>query len=319
MPEDSIDHTQSNMTDTYPSTIEAEPPMSIQSNDSEDYSYVPIPNEAADWIMLFGDETVFASELIFVASIMGLDPVVHQEIALNQLIEFMAIINRANRHGIGITQEEREEILPVAHMTVGMMGLSGIVCDERLVDFFEVGNLLTRLLDHYVTDINFEVTGNEPEFLAFAEANRNFLANIELQYIINQDIGLVQELHENFLSGGVQFSDLAAEYSIFHDAGDDAIVYSIQLFEDIFLMYDHDRNALYQLQTGELSHVFNIEEFFFLVYIHSRTEATDAEIEAAYINERVMARRAEAIAGLVNDWVAEAVYILNHDILDAMR
>jgi len=319
-PYEPTDYFQNETFDTEVATPETEYSAPPPSDDlyQEIYYDVPETNEAADWIMLFGDETITENELTFIASIMGIDPAISQEVALNQLIEFLAIISRANRHGLGVTPEEREEILPVAQMTVEMMGLGGMVSDERLVDFFEAGNLLTRLLDYYVTDFNLELTGDEPEFLAFADANRNFLANLDVQYIINTDIDTLLEIHENFHSWGIDFGELVAEHSLFYST-DDAVVYSIRVFEQIFIMYDHDRNALFQLQAGELSHVFSIEEFYFLVYVYSRTEATDAEMEAAYMNERFLAHRAESIAGLVETWVSETMYILNHDALDAVR
>jgi len=276
----------------------------------------------ADWIMLFEGEPIYENDLRFVAGIMGLvpDSVEAQNLALSQLIQFLAIINSANSHGLGVTAEEREEMLPAAQTNVGLMGLSDIISDERLVDFFAVGTLLSRLLNHYTAGHTLDLAEHQQEMAAFAEANRSFLANIELKYMVNQDFDLMRELQERLVTEGIaNFDELAREHSVFYAADGGAVVYPIHTFLQIFGLYDHDISALFGLQAGDISHVFNIETFFFLVYIVSYTEATDAEIEDAFIEYYISAHRAGNIDELVENLVASADYTMNQAALDAMR
>ena len=280
------------------------------------------PVNDADLIMVFEGESVFENDLRFVAGIMGLDPSDKdsQNLAISQLIEFMTIINRANRHGFGITREEHEEMLPTAHMNVELMGLSGIITDERLIDFFAVGTLLSRLLDHYAANYTPDLTEYQHEFAEFAELNRDFLANIQVKYIANQDFDMLNQIREQLISEGTaNFDNFAREHSHFYAVDGGAIIDPLNTFLQIFGLYDHDRLALFELQSGELSHIFYIEDFFFLVYVHSRTEATDSEIEDVFIQSYALANRADALEGLVETWVANAEYTINQNALDAMR
>ena len=282
-----------------------------------------IPTEIdADWIMLFEGEPIYENDLRFVAGLMGLalDSTEAQNLALNQLIVFLAIINGANQHGLGVTGEVREEILLTAHTNVELMGLSGIIPDDRLVDFFAVGTLLSRLLNHYFAGHVIDLAEYQQEIAAFAEANRSLLANIELKYIVNQDFDLMRELRERLASEGTaNFDELAREYSVFYTIDGGAVVYPIHTFLQVFDLYDHDTRALFGLQTGEISHVFNIEDFFFVVYVISRTEATDFEIENAFVEHYISVHRAGNIDELVDTLVTNADYTINHAAFDAMR
>jgi len=281
----------------------------------------PIATDA-DWIMLFEGEPIYENDLRFVAGIMGLAPdnAEAQNLALSQLIEFLAIIYSANRHGLGVTAEEHEEMLSAAHTNVELMGLSGIITDERLVDFFAVGTLLSRLLNHYAAEHTLDLAEHQHEIAAFAEANRSFLANIELKYMVNQDFDMMRELRERLVAEGTShFDELAREYSVFYAADGGAVVYDIHTFLQIFGLYNHDIVALFGMQAGDISHIFNIENFFFLAYIVSRTEATDDEIEDAFIQHYVSAHRAGNIDELVEMLVANADYTINQAALDAMR
>ena len=283
---------------------------------------LPQQTQDAAVVMVFEGEPIFENDLRFVAGIMGLTPDTEeaQNAAMVQLIEFMTVIHHANRHGLGITQEDMDGMLPVAEMNVGIMGLSGMITDERLVDFFAVGTLLSRLLDHYVTNYTPNIADYQHEFTAFAEANRNFLADIQLKYIVNQDLGTMQSIHHLLVTEGTgNFDELAREYSIFYGVDGGAVNYDINLFLQIFGLYDHDKNAIFQLQAGDVSHVFYIEDFFFLVYIQSRVEATDAEIEQAFIDTHAFAHRAGSIDELLDRWIASAEYTINNSVLEAMR
>ena len=87
----------------------------------------------------------------------------------------------------------------------------------------------------------------------------------------------------------------------------------------MFDLYDHDIIHLFQLRDGEVSNVFAIEEFYFVVYVISHTEATDLDIEEAFIQFHISAHRADSIDDLVENWVANANYTINQAALDAMR
>ncbi|MCL2287213.1 MAG: peptidylprolyl isomerase [Firmicutes bacterium] len=295
------------------------------NNETTTVETTPMPQQQAQdaaVVMVFEGEPIFENDLRFVAGIMGLTPDTEeaQNAAMAQLIEFMTVIHHANRHGLGITPEDMDEMLPVAEMNVGIMGLSGMITDERLVDFFAVGTLLSRLLDHYVTNYTPNIAEYQHEFAAFAEANRNFLADIQLKYIVNQDLSTMQNLHYRLTTEGTgNFDELAREHSFFYNVDGGAILYDINLFLQIFGLYDHDKNAIFHLQSGDVSHVFYIDDFFFLVYIQSRTEATDAEIEQAFVDTHTFAHRADSIDELLDGWIASADYTINHSVLEAMR
>ena len=275
-----------------------------------------------DWIILFEGQPIYENDLRFVAGLLGLaiDSAETQDFALNQLLEFLAIIDGVNRHGLNMTTEERGEMLVSAQALAEKMKLSGIISDDRLLDFYTVGILVNRLADHYVAEFTINLADHGQAIADFAEVNRRFLANIELQYIINQDFGFMRELRERLVDEGVaDFGELVREYSIFYATDGGAIVYSMDEFLQIFDLYNHDIVALYGLQAGDISHVFNIEDFFFLAHIVSRTEATDSEIEEAFIEWYRFERRADNIDEMVEVMVANADYIINQTALDAMR
>ena len=280
-------------------------------------------NQTADTpFMQFEGEAIYGNDLRFVAAIMGLtlDTEAEKITALGQLIEFLAIIRHANALGLGITPQEHEEMLPTAVINVDVMGLSDFLTNQRLVEFFAVGTLLTRLLDHYVANFVPDITAYAGEVAAFGEENRHFLADINLQYIVTQDFDLALNLRDTLIAQGASnLGELAAQHSVFYDHDGGAIVYPLHTFLQIFGLYDHDIAALYNLQSGDISHVFNVEDFFFIVYIQSRTEATQARIEEAFIQNYNFQRRAELIDGLVETWIAEASYTIDQEAFDALR
>jgi hypothetical protein len=276
----------------------------------------------SDWILIFEGEPIYENDLRFVAGIMGLTTgdAASRSIALNQLTEFLTIINRANRHGFGVTAEESEEILPAAQMNVEIMGLSGLISDERLVEFYAVGTLLSRLLDHYLTIDIISIDDHTREFEIFKEINRNFFANIQMKYIVNQDMFFLMEIRDKFITEGTaNFDEIAREHSFFYTSDGGAIVYALSEFIQVFHLYDHDIQALFQLQTGDISHIFNIEDFFFIVYVINRTEASDTELEEAFLELMRAANRADSIEEIVKTWVESVSYTINQRVLDAMN
>jgi len=286
----------------------------------DDRVYMPIP----EWdpgtghalpadqveIMVFEGQPIYANELIFIASIMGLDPLTYQDEAAAQLIEFLTVIDRANRHGLGLTDEERANILPSAQNTIDLIGLSGLICDERLIDFYSIGSLLTPLLNYYIYNYVPNVANYPQELNAFANANADFLAHLEIMYIISIDLDLMRYLHIQLQEGTVDFEEMVREHSIFYLPADGVTTLSMYTFEEIFNLYDRDRSALYGLLPGEISHIFSVGEFFFLIYVTDRQEATNAEIEEAFINYFIAQRRIDSIDDLIDGWIAEANYII---------
>ena len=276
----------------------------------------------ADAFLVFEGEPIHENDLRFVAGIMGitLETDMEKSHALYQLLEFLTVIHRANTHNLGVTAAEREEMLPTARINVELMGLSNMITDDRLAEFFAIGTLLTRLLDHYVTSYTPDISVYAQEIAAFGEENRNFLADIEIKYIVNQDFALMRDIQGQLLAeGAANFDAIAAEHSVFYGLDGGAITYPLHEFLQVFGLYDHDIAALYTLQAGDVSHVFNIEDFFFVVYVQSRTEASQARIEEAFVQNFNFQHRADLIDGLVDAWIAEANYTLNQDLFAALR
>jgi len=275
-----------------------------------------------DWLMLFEGVPVFENDFRFVAGLTGLDvsdAVARQE-TLYLLIEFMTVIHHANSLGLGVTVEDHDTMLPSARFNIAMIGLDGLISDERLVEFFAAGELLSRLVDYYVVIDTPDIADYTAEFAVFVETNQNLLTDINVQYIVSQDMFELVELRERLLSDGVgDFTQYVRELSVFYEMDGGAVIYSLNEFAQIFLMYNHDRAALYRLRAGDVSHVFNIEDFFFLVYAVSREDATDDEIEAAFIDSMLHEIRQDAIWLLVDEWMTAANYEVNQSLLDAMR
>jgi len=297
-----------------------------------EWPYMPIPENYRGFIvpsgevirgieiMNFEGHPVFENELFFVAQMMGLDLVQSLDLAMEQLIEFYAVIARANRNGLGITADERADVLHNALMTADFLGLSDIISDERLVDFFLVGNLLTNLIDHYVYHYIPNVQNYLQEFDEFADANYRFLANIELLYIVNPDARLMFDLHDRFTREGVAgFEDAVRDHSILYVQEEGVVTYTMHTFEQIFGLYEFDRVQLFDLMPGQLSHIFAIEDFYFLVYAINRRDATNAEIEEAFISHTMAQMRTDSIDDLLDTWIDDATFTINHDALDALR
>ena len=285
--------------------------------------YVEVPifqHEPIDF-MIYNGQNISTAEFIFVSKIMGLDynDLQHQSIVLDTLLEFLTIIDRANYHGFGITDEERAQALSSASAVASSIGVQDLITDEKLVDFYSVGMLLARLLDYHVTSHTPDLSLLQEELEEFERINRTSLIDIQVKHILGHDFNEIEHVRQHLIEEGTaQFDDLAREHSIFLDAGSEIRVISLQELMEVFPLHSADQFALSHMQEGEISHIIDLDSMPLLIYIVSRTEPSPAVIEEAFINNYRSAHRATFVEGLLNTWILESDYYINQSILIAL-
>ena len=230
---------------------------------------------------------------------------------IQQLIEFQLIIDHAYDLGLALSAAERDAMREEAVQQAGFLGLGDMVTEDRLIDFFSVGALLTRIGDYYTDEITPDFTSQE--FLLFKLDNVNRLADLQVNYILTTDrgalvdIAIAMEQH-----GAANFENYAREHCLFYGANNGLVTESLADFLTFTIMLD-DRYVedLFSLQAGDLSPVITVDEFSILVYVQSRTEASDSDFEAVFRNHYIAQSRGIIIEDVVDGLIANAQYIIN--------
>jgi len=253
--------------------------------------------------------------------------------ALHSLQAVVALIDRAEMHGVGLTAEERSEAEAAAQeqrewqIAMGGPEATFPISNARMAELFNTVAISERLMEIYVPTYDVD----EDEFAeSWDEYQENSLHNhwdIEILFLVLEDEDRMQEAYE--LVGTMDFEDIFRQFSDWLDDEDE--VETSQLtgptgwlgtFEQAMLSAE-DRELLLELQPGEVSPLIslfewdqmtgNITNFELLVYVVSRDDELDLnEVEAELRERFINARRGEIFSEMViNDWVEEANFRIN--------
>jgi len=287
----------------------------------------------ARWLMRYDGGRVAVADFTVVHQLhFQNEPGAHQA-ALHSLQAVVALIDRAETHGVGLTAEERIEAEAAAQsqrewqIMMHGPGATFPISNARMAELFTVEAVSARLMDIYVP--TYELVEED-----FAEMWENYKENnlhdhydIEVMLLVLEDADAMQEAYS--LVGTTDFADIVRQFNEWIEEDDDVDVIPLTGQDGLLGMIEQmmlspeDREMLLELQPGEVSPIIplfewdqatgNIESFEVLVYVVSRDDEIDLdEIEADLRARVIESRRFEMFNDLViNEWVDEANFVIN--------
>lgn len=131
-----------------------------------------------NWIMTFNGERVATSEFEFFNSAyqMFMEPEDARSMAMDELVNSLVVMDRAQAHGISLPADERESLAADAQMQQQMM--QSPVSVDRITDFFGVGYMQERLMDIYVPSYTPDPEEFEAELAEYVRTN-SFLMHFD--------------------------------------------------------------------------------------------------------------------------------------------
>jgi len=269
------------------------------------------------WVMTFNGERIPTGELLFFdLNFMGHDMGTPEgfDVITGQMLEFLTILDHANRHGITLTEVEQLEAL-LSAQAFGASAQFTAVPDERMAEFFSVHQVLRgRLADIYVSDMAID-PDELAEFIAMTlEIEGDFIAETEVRQLIlsNPDEDLERVLAA---IGTPEFDALVEEFAFqfeeeWLESSDKMNALDLaDLLMSHFRLDIDDAFALIALQEGEYG-VYELAEATVVVYMHSRT--VDYELlEDAFLQSR----RNEVFQEILDGWVDAANVNFNNRVI----
>jgi hypothetical protein len=144
---------------------------------------------------------------------------------------------------------------------------------------------------------------------------------MDIMYVWFDDAEEAESVRERLDSGEIDFEYIVREQSPWLEEEDELPIFSVHEFiEEI--MFDEEITAgLLAMQAGELSDFIPWGEEFgleyqILVYVVSREEPDDDEIERSLRRDRIDGERHAMMMSLVPQWIDQADFTLNKRAFD---
>ncbi|MCL2388269.1 MAG: peptidyl-prolyl cis-trans isomerase [Defluviitaleaceae bacterium] len=258
-------------------------------------------------IMTFEGNRIATSDFRFFY--LGQEPALgttQRDNAMEALVSTLTILDRAERHNLTVSPEDRAEINEmVANLNLqSPPGFLNFISDERIVELFSIDNLGDQLMDIYFPD-----TLTEDELAEMVEEHlEEFRAHWEtmnLKYIVSTDVGAMESA-QTALESGADFDTVARTYCEAHQDGEEVAVMEFWDFVQEYQTWDF-LMEIFELEIGEITETLVTEDHFFIIQMYERIVDYDAVADAL---------RNEARFGdfheMVDEWIAEANYEINY-------
>ncbi|MCL1862363.1 MAG: peptidylprolyl isomerase [Defluviitaleaceae bacterium] len=227
-----------------------------------------------------------------------------QENALGDLTQTLLILERAEMHGVGATNEELAELMEQAAEFRAMQaqmvpGGINFISERRVAELLSAwSQVFERLSDIYMSDF----IPDEEAYQAFmAESIEGIRLNsteIQIKYVASADWFEMDDIsHE--LEQGAEFDDFAGAETV-------SIMEFAETY-DAWISPELD-NIFQTQQAGDISDIFEVEGMYFIVKVYDRIvdEANVAIMTEIMRENFLMEERAEAFFDLTNEWVDQA-------------
>ncbi|MCL1843217.1 MAG: SurA N-terminal domain-containing protein [Defluviitaleaceae bacterium] len=271
--------------------------------------------QARRWILDFNGERIPTSDFRFFTQ--GGPPLTEEfrDILLDSLISSLALMERAERYNLSATDEEIAELEDMSRQFRASEppGSLDFISNRRMAEFYavnpQVGPVFERAMDHFVPDYTPDEEELSLELQMHIETNREFLETPYIKYIRSSSREEVMEAESAFAEGDMVFDTIdASPLEDFFQEHTDWDTIDWDYIDAIF-------EVLWALELGQVSHIFEIGEYYFFVQMHERIfdyDAVEEEFREHFINR---ARSTEFFA-LIETWVEEADVNINNRTLN---
>jgi len=265
-------------------------------------------NQSRQWIMTFDGERIATSDFMFMQAQFGMfgDFEGAREMAFDELLTTLTVINRAERHGITMAPDVRENLVHEAEMQRQWMG-ADFISAERIADLFSINHIQPGLMDIYVPEYTPDPIQFATELVEYMDMNAEDYASFEAKFVVLHD---PTEAVRIFDIETDDFDELVREYSIYYDEEWGVPTIDVRVLISDFDLSAEEADTLMNMQEGE-RHIIQADDYFLVLYMYDRSEADLEVVEATFRERFIEQRRAEIFSGLVQDWLAETPYTIN--------
>ena len=276
------------------------------------------------WIMTFeGDRIAVTDYRLFLSFAGG-----NSDAAMHELKTTLTVMNRANIHGVGATLEELVEMEGFAAM-FRQFGVQNdgfdtwyFINDRRIAELLAPQEyVMHRLLDIYVPTAPISEAELAEATAEYVAENLDNYADIETLFIVASAENMEQVLY--LLSLGEQsFEEILREYSLLAPPDEDDELETTSM-DDLMWQLSlppESVNQIISLQEGEISTVVEtaFDDVLLIAYIYSREDADIAEVEENFRERFEFQARVEIFHEIVEGWVNNANYSINHRVQNAI-
>jgi len=287
-------------------------------------AFVVWDNQNRRWIMTFEGERIAVGDMLFYVQGQMWDAS-DRDYAYEHLVETLTVMNRAQRHNVGMTAEEIEEMESFIPFVMNEMEFITLRRSAELIGSWRYGEHLggfggmvrSRLMDIYAPSYTPDPVVFQENLLQHIENNFDRLADLQVKYIASSDINDVINAYMRISDedDDTSFDDLIREFSEFHDEDEESEgieptnPWGFEQFFD-----PDDFGQVTTMQQGEFSPIVEGSGFYFIFHMYSREEADLIQVEADFMEHAVLEGRVGVFEEIVQGWVTEANYNLNQRV-----
>jgi len=260
------------------------------------------------WIMTFEGERIATTDLEFMTTMytMFMEPDAAKELAMRELLNGLTVMNRAEKHGISLDEDEWEDLIEQARGQQMWMQTE-FISYERIAEILSMSALQEQLTDVYLADFVPDEEELAAELEMYIAGNRINYARKELKHLtvpeVNDAIRILATEDEDF-------DDLVREYSMLYDAEVGVTTMAALGVIEMFGLNEEDADIILNMQEGE-RHMADIGGQFMVLYMDTRADADEAAMEESFREQFTLRQRSEAFNDLIQTWRDEMEYEIN--------
>jgi len=252
------------------------------------------------------------AQFFFMGGIMGTP----REQATVDLTMFLLLEEAAARHNVGLTTEERQDLLAEVDGTRDFLNMFGVslsrLSDARVAELMGMDILVERLAEIYAGDIEIDEEEFTSAFFSYSIFNRHEFVDMNLlihesytmddavlAFAAMQEAASAEEINQIIINNVITRGLITDEEEI---ATIEAPMLTIQQLGQEPNIDPNIIMELVSLAEGDISMPFEVEGFFYVFVVESVTEPPMDEVEAGFRAAYIQHERISAFEEIVIEW-----------------
>jgi len=278
-------------------------------------AWVVWDTQSRRWVMTFDGERIAASDYRFMLdmfSMFGDDPAA-RGLAMTELIDALTVINRAERHGVGMTEMEHFSLASDMEMQLQFMQ-AYYITPGRAAELLGVGPVRGRLMEIYIPDVEIDPILFAQGLIEFIDENADSYESFEVKMVVT---GSNEEALRIWATEVEDFDELVREYSIYYN--EELGIHTADARELIseFALDDDEAYSIMNMQEGD-RHIVQVEDYFVVLYMYDRSPPDLDEMEEDFRANFTETQRFEAFNEIVHGWQDELTITINQRAYNAI-
>ena len=276
------------------------------------------------WIMIYMGEEVSTSDFAFF-SVLTQTPINRftKHDLLRELLTYLVVMEMGERYGVGFTYLELIEVEARASFVRSILeqeepGSLDFISDRRLGEFMGLFEFVMPRLAGLLIDYE----PDEEEFKLELEQHINWLVESNTEVLVKYfatEPGGIEEAALDLVVENYDFDDVILKHCVLQTGLD-----PINIFEFAWRYGIEIDDWLFRLPIGQYSPIQMGGDLFFMFYVHDRIPPnTNPEIlemiEASFRSHTINQRNEQLFFEMLQTWINEADYELNHSLFDEIH